>query len=129
MVLLPIKYYERREKQIHSVVESVLNRIIFADSMSHLLAKVDWFRILIMASCSGYLFNQIYIKTDSLLKREIGFIETTADSDEMKFPSITFCPVATDESIEVGNITADYESLSKIEDIILGLTQPIRINK
>ena len=67
-----------------------------------------------------------------LLMREMGFAEMVADSQEMKLPSITFCPAklaTTSETNEVGNITADYHNLPRIEDMLRVVTQKININK
>ena len=82
---------------------------------------LDWIRITLMVASSGYLFHQIYYKTEMLLMREMGFAEMVADSQEMKLPSITFCPAklaTTSETNEVGNITADYHNLPRIEDML-----------
>ena len=98
-------------------------------TMRDFLTKHDWLRIIIIASCSAYLFLQIYVKTETLLKKEMGFIEVTADADEMKFPSITFCPETMNKSNKVENITADYQNLPRMEDILLSVRQPISINR
>ena len=101
--------------------------------MRDLLAKQDFFRIILMVACSAYLFQRIYLKTKMLLEKEIGFAEIAADSGEMKFPSITFCPTAmaqtSHEYYEVANITADYHNLPRIEDILIKVHQKININK
>ena len=67
-----------------------------------------------------------------LLEKEIGFAEIAADSGEMKFPSITFCPTTiaqtSSEHYEVGNITSDYHNLPRIEDMLSTVEQTININ-
>ena len=96
------------------------------------LSKHDWIRIILMVAFSGYLVHQIYIKTEMLLKRELGFAEMEADSQEMKFPSITFCPANianVNEYNEIGNITTDYHNLPRIEDMLSLVLQKININK
>ena len=101
--------------------------------MIDLLARQDWVRVLVMLTCSVYLLQRIYIKTDMLLKRELGFSETTEDSEEMKFPSVTFCPAATKlmphEYHGVDNITADYQNITGLKDMLKTVRQKIRIEK
>ena len=96
------------------------------------LAKQDWIRITLMVAFSGYLFHQIYFKTDMLLKGEMGFAEMIADSQEMKLPSVTFCPAnlaSLSENNELGNMTEDYHNLPRIEDMLSIVSQKININK
>ena len=99
--------------------------------MKELLAKQDWTRVILMVAFSGYLLNQIYIKTEMLLRREMGFTEVAVDSDEMKFPSITFCPGSQrlKKKYAVNNITTDYQNLPRTEDILIGVKQHLSINK
>ena len=100
--------------------------------MTDLLSKQDWIRIILMVAFSGYLVHQIYIKTEMLLERELGFAERETDSQEMKFPSVTFCPTIiarTNEFNEIGNITTDYHNLPRIEDMLGLVRQKININK
>ena len=99
--------------------------------MKELLAKQDWTRLILMVAFSGYLLNQIYIKTEMLLRREMGFTEVAVDSDEMTFPSITFCPGSQAEYLPryIENITSDYLNLPRLEDMLDGLHQKIKINK
>ena len=101
--------------------------------MIDLLARQDWVRVLVLLTCSVYLLERIYIKTDMLLKRELGFIEVATDSEEMKFPSVTFCPASTKlmphEYNKVDNITADYQNVTRIEDMLTFVRQRIRNNK
>ena len=84
-----------------------------------------------MVAFIGYLSHQIYIKTEMLLAWEMGFTEVTVDSDVMKLPSITFCPGSQDERKwgEVGNITADYQNLSRREDMLITVVQQISLNE
>ena len=84
-----------------------------------------------MVACAGYLFNQIYIKTDMLLRREMGFTEVAVDSDEVRLPSITFCPGSLEKFNPryYENITSDYQNLPRLEDMLDGLSQKIMINK
>lgn len=97
------------------------------------MANQDWIRALLMLACSGYLLRQIYIKTEMLLEKEIGFTEKAADSENMKFPSITFCPATIAEEISEEynefDFTADYKNLSRIEDMLISVRQLISINK
>ena len=95
------------------------------------LEKYDWIRVILMVIFSGYLWNQIYIKTNMLLKKETGFTEVENDSDEVILPSITFCPgtLMPKQLNKVDNITADYLNLPRIEDMLQYLQQPIYINK
>ena len=68
-----------------------------------------------------------------LLKNELGFTEVATDSEEMKFPSVTFCPASTNlmahEENKVDNITADYENVTQIEDMLTLVRQKITENK
>ena len=100
--------------------------------MTDLLSKQDWIRIILMVAFSGYLVHQIYIKTEMLLERELGFAEMEADSQEMTYPSVTFCPANIahlNEYNEIGNITTDYHNLPRIEDMLKMVLQKININK
>ena len=99
--------------------------------MRECLAKQDWLRIILVVAFSGYLFHQIYTKTEMLLRWEMKFTEKTLDSEEMKFPSITFCPGSMNLEInnEVDNITADYQNLSSTMDMLISVRQPLQINK
>ena len=67
------------------------------------------------------------------MEREMGFTEVEADSQEMKFPSVTFCPSTATrlprEQYESGNITADYRNLPHVEDMLHHVRQKININK
>ena len=101
--------------------------------MGELLPKKDWIRIVILVACSAYLAQRIYLKTKMLLENEMGFAEVVTDSYETKFPSITFCP-ATLKDIpsafhKPGNITADYENLPRLEEMLISVRQQISINK
>ena len=84
-----------------------------------------------MVTLSVYLFQQIYIKTEMYLEMEMGFTEVAVDSDEMKFLSITFCPAFMNHMNlnEVDNITADYQNLSRAEDMLVSVRQAVSINK
>ena len=94
------------------------------------LANHDWIRAILMMAFSGYLLNQIYIKTDMLLKREMGFTEVAVDSEEVKLPSITFCPASLQlTKNRVENITADFKNLPHTEDMLITIEQHISINK
>ena len=99
--------------------------------MKDLRGNHDWFRVLLLVACAGYLFYQIYIKTDMLLRREMGFTEVAVDSDEVRLPSITFCPGSQTKFHKryIGNITSDYQNLPRPEDMLDGLQQKIKINK
>ena len=100
-------------------------------NMKDLIENQDWIRALVMVACAGYLFNQIYIKTDMLLRREMGFTEVAVDSDVVQLPSITFCPGSQAEYLPryIENITSDYLNLPRLEDMLDGLHQKIKINK
>ena len=92
----------------------------------------DWVRVILMVAVSVYLGHQIYTKTKILLKWEMGFTEEEVDSDVMTFPSITFCPgfmntLKWPQAFE--NITADYQKLPRIEDLLREVSQQISINE
>ena len=94
--------------------------------------KQDWLRNVLMVTFSGYLLHQIYYKTNMLLERELGFAEIEADSQGTKFPAITFCPTRVanpGNDHKVGNITADYNNLRGIKDMLLAIRQKININE
>ena len=61
----------------------------------------------------------------------MGFTEVAVDSDEMTFPSITFCPGSQqpEKKQEVNNITTDYQNLPRTEDMLIGVKQHLSINK
>ena len=91
----------------------------------------DWIRVILMVAVSTYMTCQIYNKTKLLLKWEMGFTEVAVDADIMKFPSISFCPASQDyrKWREVDNITADYENVSRREDLLIKVSQQISINR
>ena len=101
--------------------------------MKDLTTKQDWFRLILMAGFAAYLVQRIYFKTDLLLKKETGFTEEFMDSDEMTFPSITFCPsfmVDGDDDDEPNyNITDDSLNLPHLENLLILVRQNININK
>ena len=92
----------------------------------------DWVRVILMVVVSVYLGHQIYTKTKMLLKWEMGFTEEAVDSNFMTFPSITFCPGNMNTPKwpqEFENITADYEKLPRIKDMLTHIKFPISINE
>ena len=92
----------------------------------------DWIKVILMAAVTLYLGHQIYHKTNVLFKWEMGFTEEAVDSDIMRFPSITFCPGYQDVRKWLGadgNITADFQNLPRIEDMLVEVIQQISINK
>ena len=92
----------------------------------------DWFRMILMIAFASYLVQQIYMKTEMLFKKEMGFTEMAADSTEMKFPSVTFCPASmrkSPENLASKNITTDSENLPRIEDMLVGARQIISVNE
>ena len=99
--------------------------------MKGLLTNQDWFRITLMTCFAAYLVHQIYKKTDLLLLKETGFTEVAMDSENMIFPSITFCPASMTsyEHHVPNNITADWQNLPRLEDMLSNIRQKIRINK
>ena len=100
--------------------------------MKGLLTNQDWFRMILMTCFAAYLVHQIYMKTDLLLMKETGFTEVAMDSENMIFPSITFCPASmTSHELHVptNNITADWQNLPRLEDMLVQIKQKIRINK
>ena len=84
-----------------------------------------------MVGFAAYLVHQIYKKTEMLLEREMGFSEMEADSREVTFPSVTFCPANVAQTLgnEVGNITADFLNSPQLEEMLIFLHQKININK
>ena len=98
--------------------------------MKSLITSYDWVRVIVMVFISGYLIYQIYIKTEMLLKWEMGITELAVDSDIMKFPSITFCPGSQNQELRiVDNITTDYKNLPDAEDMLIEMSQQISINE
>ena len=100
--------------------------------MRDLLANQDWVRMILMAGFAAYLVQQIYKKTDLLLMMETGFTEVSVDSENMKFPSITFCPASMKDHEHHNpsrNITADWQNLPRLEDMLVAIKQHISINK
>ena len=88
-----------------------------------LLANQDWFRVILMVGFAAYLVHQIYKKTEMLLAREMGFSEIEADSRQVTFPSITFCPANVAQTLENEiNITSDYINLPNVEEMLVFLT-------
>ena len=92
----------------------------------------DRFRMILMIAFAAYLVQQIYSKTEMLFQHKMGSTEMPADSKEMKFPSVTFCPASmqtSPENIASKNITADSQNLPHIEDMLVAVRQIISINK
>ena len=92
----------------------------------------DWVRVILMVAVSVYLGNQIYNKTKMLLKWEMGFTEEEVNSDVMTFPSITFCPGSMSDlkwPQVYENITADYQNLPGIKDMLTYIRCQISINE
>ena len=92
----------------------------------------DWVRVILTVAVSVYLGHQIYTKTIVLLKWEMGFTEEVVNSDVIRFPSITFCPGSMNnpkwpQAFE--NITADFQNLPRIENMLINLYGPISINE
>ena len=84
------------------------------------LANQDWIKIVIMAGLGVYLCDKIYASIGKLQEMRIDFTETGMDADLLMFPSITFCPLSmlNWNKRTPKNITADYEELPKIQDMI-----------
>ena len=115
------------------MVKSLSNSTPASYKMGELMPKKDWIRIVIMVACSAYLAQRIYLQTKTLLENEMGFAEVVTDSYETKFPSMTFCP-ATLKDIpsafhKPSNITADYENLQRLDDMLISVRQQMSINK
>ena len=96
-----------------------------------LLANQDWFRVILMVGFATYLVHQIYKKTEMLLAREMGFSEIEADSRQVTFPSITFCPANVAQTLEneIGNITSDYINLPNLGEMLVFIHHKININR
>ena len=102
-------------------------------NMKELTKRQDLIRVILLLASSGYLCHQIYIKTNTLMKWEMGYTEVAVDSNIMKFPSITFCPGDQDERKWFGNvadnITADYKKLPQRDEILRSIQQHFSINQ
>ena len=89
-----------------------------------------------MAGFAAYLVQQIYKKTELLWMKETGFTEVSVDAENMKFPSVTFCPASMTNHAKINhtqhkasNITDDWQNLPRLEDMIRFINQTISINK
>ena len=89
--------------------------------------------MILMVGFAAYLVQQIYKKTDLLLMEETGFTEVSVDSEKMKFPSITFCPASMKDHEHYNpsdsSITADWQNLPHLEDMLVEIRQKISINE
>ena len=79
-------------------------------------------RLLLTAAFTAYLLQKIYVATEKLWQGQIGSTEVWKDSDEAKFPSITFCPRYMYNS-------DDSKNFFELEDMLVSITQKININK
>ena len=117
-------------------------------NMNRLLVNQDWVKAILMAGFAIYVLRQGYKKTELLLKGETGFTEMAVDSENMSFPSFTFCPSTINWRItqhatgyrynnqfdNIINITAGWQNKPQLEETIQNtmldyLTQRISINK
>ena len=98
--------------------------------MGDIVGKHDFLRLLLMAGFVVYLMKKLYGATDKLLEGQIGSTEVALHSDEVTFPSVTFCP-ATDRIPRQTHdeMALGVKNLSKLGDMLVFARQNIRINK
>ena len=87
----------------------------------------DWQRILVIAGLATGLLIRIYLTAEKLLEWRIGSTETSVDAEEMILPSVTFCFMKLRQSTKSENITADYDALPRLEDMLAALTQRVTV--
>ena len=99
--------------------------------MGDLLGNQDFLRLLLMAAFAGYLFMKIHVATEKLWEGQIASTEVFKDSDEVTFPSITFCPgyLKTESLQPLENMTFEINQLSNLDDMFNFARQTININK
>ena len=86
----------------------------------------DLARYIVIASLASVLLYRIHNALEKVLKGRIESTEMSACADEMMLPSITFClPKLEVDSMKSENITADYNALHKLEDMLASLTQRV----
>ena len=97
-------------------------------TITSLLKDQDWLRLLFMAGFTGYLGLRIQVSTTKLFEAQMGSTDTAMTGQEMLLPSLTFCQESyifpTKRSTD---LTADFEKLPGLRDILRGFTQKIAI--
>ena len=84
----------------------------------------DWLRFFVMAALATYFVYRIKVSTEKLLEKRRGATEESMSAKELVFPSVTFCKESFRNPTERSeNITADYEELPGLENMLLFLTQ------
>ena len=88
----------------------------------------DWQRILVIAGLATGLLIRIYLTAEKLLEGRIGSTEISVDAEEILLPSVTFCFMKLEgQSTKSENITADYDALPRLEDMLAALTQRVTV--
>ena len=88
----------------------------------------DWARSFVITVLAAFLLFRVHVSLDRLLKDRIGSSEMSVDADEIKLPSITFClEKLGGNTTKSENITADYNKLPKMEDMLAAVIQRVTI--
>ena len=88
----------------------------------------DWSRILVVATLATGLLIRIYFSTEKLLEWRIGSTIKSVYKEELMLPSITFCRLKLlGTSTKSENITADYNALPQLKDMLFTLTQRVTV--
>ena len=90
------------------------------------MAVKDWPRILIITGLATALFIRIYSAVEKVREWRIGSSEMSKYAEEIVLPSITICMLKLKgQTTKSENISADYATLPKLEDILAALIQRI----
>ena len=88
----------------------------------------DWPRILVVASLAAGLLIRIYFSTEKLLEWRIESTIKLVNKDEIMLPSITFCQLKLlGTKTKSENITADYNALPQLKDMLFTSTQRVTV--
>ena len=88
----------------------------------------DWPRVLVIAGLATGLFIRIYLSTEKFLELRIGSTEMPVDAEEIMLPSITMCLMGLPgSSTKTENITADYNALPRLEDMLAEVNQRVTV--
>ena len=91
------------------------------------MAAQYWMRNFVIATLAANLLYRTYFSLEKLLEWRIGSSEMPVDADEIMLPSVTFCMLKLDGNTNKSeNITADYNALPKLEDVLAALSQRVK---
>ena len=86
--------------------------------------KIDWLRFILMVALAVYLVYRIKVSTEKLLEWRMGSTVVSMSAQELVLPSVTFCMESYgNRTVRSDNITADYEKLPGLDNMLLFVSQ------